>query len=204
MISIEFLLTSLIVVLIPGTGVLYTLSIGLSRGWIASIYAAFGCTLGIVPHIAATVVGVSAVMHMSATAFSVVKILGVLYLLYLAWGMWNDKGVLQLSDSNKRESYLQVVVSGILLNILNPKLSLFFLAFMPQFIPASTQSVTANMLWLASIFMLMTFAVFVVYGGFASAARQYVISKPAILQWLRRGFSVAFVALGAKLALAER
>jgi threonine/homoserine/homoserine lactone efflux protein len=202
--TLEFLLTSMIVVLMPGTGVLYTLGIGLSRGWHASIFAAFGCTLGIIPHITASIVGLAALLHMSAMAFQFIKIMGVAYLLYLAWGILNDRGVMQISDSHNYFSHKKIVVSGFLLNILNPKLSIFFLAFLPQFIPENSQDVTVHMLGLAGVFMLMTFVVFVIYGAFASATRKYVVSKPGVILWLRRGFACAFCALGLKLVLSER
>ena len=202
--SIEFLLTSLIVVLIPGTGVLYTLGIGLSSGRSASFYAAIGCTLGIVPHIAASVAGLAALLHVSALAFQIVKFLGVAYLLYLAWGILNDRGVLQVSEGETSHSPGKIVLAGILLNVLNPKLSLFFLAFLPQFVPIDTSGATAHMLYLAGIFMLMTLVVFVIYGACASATRRFIISRPGVLLWFRRGFAAAFCMLGAKLALSER
>ncbi|MEM7293561.1 MAG: LysE family translocator [Pseudomonadota bacterium] len=202
--TVEFFLTSFIVVLVPGTGVIYTLGVGLSSGWRASIFAATGCTLGILPHIAASIVGLAALLHVSAIAFQTVKILGVAYLLYMAWGILRDRGVLQISETAGNFSRLKIVSSGFLLNILNPKLSIFFLAFLPQFVSVDASNATAQMLGLAGIFMLMTFVVFVVYGAFASATRQFVVSRPQVMVWLRRGFAGAFCALGAKLALAER
>lgn len=199
----EYLLTSLVVVLLPGTGVLYTLAIGLSRGWKASLLAAFGCTLGIVPHVAASIVGLAALLHASALAFQIVKYLGVAYLLYMAWGMLRAGGALEVSGDGVRRPARKVVIDGILLNILNPKLSLFFLAFLPQFVPAGATDATAQMLALAAVFMLLTFIVFVGYGAFAAAARRHVISKPAVMRWMRRGFAGAFAALGIRLATAE-
>ncbi|WP_136659834.1 LysE family translocator [Nitratireductor sp. XY-223] len=199
----EYLLTSLVVVLLPGTGVLYTLAIGLGRGWRASVLAAFGCTLGIVPHVAASIVGLAALLHASALAFQIVKYLGVAYLLYMAWGMLRDGGAFEISRQGAQRSGRKVVIDGILLNILNPKLSLFFLAFLPQFVPAGAADATAQMLALAAVFMLLTFIVFVGYGTFAAAARRHVISKPAVMRWMRRGFAGAFGALGLRLALSN-
>lgn len=202
--TLEYLLTSMIVILLPGTGVLYTLAFGLSRGWRASVFAAFGCTLGILPHIAASLVGLAALLHTSAMAFQVVKYLGVAYLLYMAWSIWRDGGALRISQSNTAFSAARIIVSGALLNVLNPKLSLFFLAFLPQFVPLGAPDPTATMLGLAATFMVLTFIVFVGYGAFASAARHYVISKPLTMLWLRRGFAGAFGALGLRLAFSER
>jgi len=204
MMSIEFFITSLIVVLAPGTGVIYTVATGLARGGLVSIAAAFGCTLGILPHIAAAVFGLAALLHASALAFQVVKIAGVLYLLFMAWSILRDKGTLSVNERIDARSFGKVIVRGFLINILNPKLSIFFLAFLPQFIPADTSTVTGSMITLGGIFMLMTFMVFIGYGIFAAAVRRHIIDKPKVMAWSRRIFAGTFVALGAKLAFAER
>ena len=202
--SPEFLLTSIVVILLPGTGVLYTLAFGLGKGWRASVLAAFGCTLGILPHIAASIAGLAALLHASALAFQVIKYLGVAYLLYMAWSVLRDDGALKVADRDTRVSAAKIIANGFLLNILNPKLSLFFLAFLPQVVPAKSSNATATMLGLAATFMLLTFVVFVGYGAFAAATRRYVISRPRVMLWLRRSFAGAFGALGLRLALAER
>ncbi|HEX6093924.1 MAG TPA: LysE family transporter, partial [Dongiaceae bacterium] len=95
-------------------------------------------------------------------------------------------------------------VDAILINILNPKLSIFFFAFLPQFVRADDPAPLSHMLLLSAVFMLLTFVVFVGYGLFAASVRSHVISRPRVLAWMRRAFAAAFVALGAKLALAER
>jgi threonine/homoserine/homoserine lactone efflux protein len=204
MMSIEFFITSLIVVLAPGTGVIYTVATGLARGGLVSIAAAFGCTLGILPHITAAVFGLAALLHASALAFQVVKIAGVLYLLFMAWSILRDKGTLSVDERIDARSFGKVIVRGFLINILNPKLSIFFLAFLPQFIPADTSTVTGSMITLGGIFMLMTFMVFIGYGIFAATVRRHIIDKPKVMAWSRRIFAGTFVALGAKLAFAER
>lgn len=202
--SIEFLVLSLIVVLSPGTGVLYTLAHGLAGGGKQSVFAAFGCTLGILPHIAAAVLGVAALLHASAVAFQVVKFAGVAYLIYLAWGAWREKGMLAMSNDVNERSWSGIIIKGFLINILNPKLSLFFLAFLPQFVAPAGVSVTMQMLFLGAVFMLMTFIVFIGYGYFAALVRTQVISKPRVMMWFRRAIAGAFVSLGLKLAFAER
>jgi threonine/homoserine/homoserine lactone efflux protein len=203
-VSIEFLLTSLIVIVSPGTGVLYTLAAGLSRGSRASVVAAFGCTLGIVPHMAAAIMGLAALLHASALAFQTLKYLGVAYLLYMAWNALRERGALRVEREVGARSAVQVTVNAILINILNPKLSIFFLAFLPQFVSADEAQPVARMLELSAVFMLLTFVVFVGYGLFAASIRTHIISRPRVLTWMRRTFAAAFVALGAKLALAER
>ena len=202
--SVEFLLTSFIVIISPGTGVLYTLAAGLSCGSRASVVAAFGCTIGIVPHMAAAIMGLAALLHTSALAFQTFKYLGVAYLLYMAWSTLRERGALKVEQEVGVRSAIQVTMTGILINILNPKLSIFFLAFLPQFISAGEPHPLTRMFMLSGVFMLMTFVVFVGYGLFAASIRDHVISRPRVLTWMRRSFAAAFVALGAKLALSDR
>jgi threonine/homoserine/homoserine lactone efflux protein len=203
-VSLEFLLTSLVVVASPGTGVLYTLAAGLSRGWRAGVVAAFGCTLGIVPHMAAAITGLAAVLHTSALAFQALKYLGVAYLLYMAWATLREHGALRIEAQATPRRASRVVVSAVLVNILNPKLSIFFFAFLPQFVGADEPHPPSRMLALSAVFMLLTFVVFAGYGVFAASVRERVTARPRVLAWMRRGFASAFAALGAKLALADR
>ncbi len=202
--SVEFLVTSLIVIVSPGTGVLYTLAAGLAHGTRASFVAAFGCTLGIVPHMAAAILGLAALLHTSALAFQTLKYLGIVYLLYMAWSTLRERGALRVERHVSARSAAKVTVTAILINILNPKLSIFFLAFLPQFVTADDPNPLARMLVLSAVFMLMTFVVFAAYGLFAASVRDQVISRPRVLTWLRRTLAAAFVALGAKLAFADR
>ena len=202
--SPEFLLTSLIVVASPGTGVLVTLAAGLSRGARAALVAAFGCTLGILPHMLAAVTGLAALLHTSALAFQLIKYAGVAYLLYMAWTTLKEHGPLKVEADDAPRSDRQVIVSAILVNVLNPKLSIFFFAFLPQFVSLDDGNPVPRMIELSLVFMAMTFAVFMVYGVFAAAVRTHVTSRPRVLVWMRRTFAAAFVALGAKLAVAER
>jgi threonine/homoserine/homoserine lactone efflux protein len=202
--SIDFLITSLIIIVSPGTGVLYTLAAGLSRGARASVVAAFGCTLGIVPHMIAAIMGLAALLHASALAFHTFKYLGVAYLLYMAWNALREQGALRIEKQVGARSAVQVTVHAILINILNPKLSIFFFAFLPQFVSVKEAHPLGHMAELSGVFMLLTFIVFVGYGLFAAAVRAHIISRPRVLAWMRRTFAAAFVALGVKLAFADR
>ena len=204
MITLEFLVTSLIVVLIPGTGVIFTVSTGILQGRKASVFAAIGCTAGIVPHLLATVLGLAAIMHTSALAFQVLKYAGVAYLFYLAYATWKDKTAFAISNAPTTSTATRLVVRGVLLNILNPKLTLFLLAFLPPFVEPGAASPLMHLLFLSGIFMVMTLVVFVVYGFLAHAFRQAVIESPRVQAWLRRGFAAAFAGLGANLAASER
>ena len=204
MITLEFLITSLIVVLIPGTGVVFTVSAGLVQGRRAGLFASLGCTLGIVPHLLATVLGLAAVMHTSALAFQLLKYAGVAYLLYLAVATWRDRSAFVVQEGGAQRSALSLTVKAFLLNILNPKLTIFFLAFLPQFVDPAAASPLGQLLLLSGVFMAMTFVVFVVYGLLAHAFRRAVIDSPRVQDWLRRGFSAAFAGLGTQLAFSER
>ena len=204
MITVEFLITSLIIVLIPGPGVLFTISTGLVQGRTASVFAALGCTAGIVPHLLATALGLAALMHTSAVAFQALKYAGVAYLLYLAYATWKDKSAFVVDGVPSRSTAIGIIIKAILLNILNPKLTIFFLAFLPQFVEPGASSPFAQLLMLSGLFMAMTFAVFIVYGLLAHAFRRAVIESPHVQSWLRRGFAGTFAGLGVQLALTER
>ncbi|CTQ71577.1 LysE family translocator [Roseibium alexandrii] len=203
--SLEFLITALIVVLVPGTGVVYTVAVGLGKGRQAAIAAAFGCTLGIIPAILASVIGLAALMHTSALVFTAVKYAGVAYLLYLAWQTLKDSGPLELkADKSNRKSMLATVRTGFLINILNPKLTVFFLAFLPQFVSPLAANPTLDMALLGGVFMAMTFAVFIVYGMFAALVGEKVLRSDMVMLWMRRAVATAFAGFGLRLALAEQ
>lgn len=202
--TLEFLLTSLVIVASPGTGAIYTVAAGLSGGTRASLVAAFGCTLGIVPHMLAAVSGLAALLHTSALAFQLLKYLGVAYLLYMAYAMFRDRGMLSLNGEADEKNVRQLIVSAIFINLLNPKLSIFFFAFLPQFVSAEEASPVNRMLELSLVFMALTFAIFAAYGVFAAAVRRHVISNASVQTWMRRGFAAAFAGLAAQLAFTSR
>ena len=212
--SAEFLITSIIVILVPGSGVLYTLALGIGRGWTAGVLGAVAGTLAILPHMAASIagcpqcsrvpVGAAALLHASALAFQIVKYLGAAYLLYMAWEVLRSGGALELTEETQPRSAGRILLDGMLIGLLNPKLSLFFLAFLPQFAPADAPGATAHMLMLAGVFMALTLVVFIGYAAFASAARRHILSRPTVLRWMRRSFAGVFGFLSLRLALSER
>jgi threonine/homoserine/homoserine lactone efflux protein len=189
--SPEFWITTFIVVASPGTGAVYTIATGLGRGGRASVIAAFACTLGIIPHLLAAMLGLAALLHASA-------------LLWMAWQTLRQKGAMRLDGDATPRSTLRIMADGIALNLLNPKLSIFFVAFLPQFTDPTAANPLPEMLALSAVFMAMTFVVFALYGLFAAAMRDHVISRPTVMAWIRRSFAMAFVALGARLAVTER
>jgi threonine/homoserine/homoserine lactone efflux protein len=201
-VTVEFLLTSLVIVATPGTGVLYTTAAGLAGGVRAAAVAAVGCTLGIVPHMLAALTGLAALLNASTPAFHVLKYVGVAYLFYLAWSTIRDKTALAVDTDTPNRTVTRVVASGVMVNVLNPKLTIFFFAFLPQFVRPDDPSTVLRMVELSAVFMALTFVVFVGYGWSAAAVRDRIIGRPRVQTWIRRGFAGTFVALGAMLAFA--
>jgi threonine/homoserine/homoserine lactone efflux protein len=204
MINPQFLLTSLVVVLVPGTGVVYTITTGLTLKWRASLAAAFGCTLGIVPHIMASILGLSALLNMSAHVFSVLKLAGAIYLLYLAWNMWREAGTLEINNKTAEIGAKQIIKRAVAINLLNPKLTIFFFAFLPPFTSTNSSSPTMEMIMLSAIFMGMTFIVFACYGIMASGIRAYLMNSSRAVKRLQRAFAVALAGFAVELALSEK
>lgn len=200
----EFLITSLIVILLPGTGVIYTVARGVSGGLRAGLLAAFGCTLGIIPHMLASIAGLAAILHASALAFEVLRIIGVIYLLFIAWSMLRESVALDTAPDQPVEAAARIVRKGAFTNVFNPKLSLFFLAFLPQFVPDGAPDLTARMLVLGGVFMLLTFLVFAVYAALAASLRRQVLGRPAVMTWMQRSFAAALGLMGLRLALSDR
>jgi len=202
MVSTEFLLTSLLVVLVPGTGVIYTISKGLSQDWKASLFAALGCTAGIFPHLIVSILGLTYILDLSARIFQVIRYAGALYLLYLAWGMWRDSGSLKLETSLNQLQPGQVVVKAILINLLNPKLTIFFLSFLPLFLNPEAGSISHQMIGLSAVFMLMTLLIFSLYGILASKL-QILLQSSLAFRNVQRSFAVLLSAMAVKLAVSE-
>lgn len=202
--SIAFLLTTLVVVATPGTGAVFSIAAGLSRGTKAGIVAAFGCTLGVIPHMVAAITGLAAILNASAIAFQTIKWLGVAYLLYLAWKTFRDKSLIDVDADTAPASFWSVIRTAILINLLNPKLTIFFFAFLPQFVPVGEVNGTWHMVGLSLVFMVLTFVVFALYGVFAATMRTQVITRPKVMAWLRRTFAATYVLLAGRLALETR
>jgi len=200
----EFLLTSLIVVLIPGTGAVYTITTGITLKWKASIAAAIGCTLGIIPHILASILGLSAILNMSAQVFSVLKLAGSAYLLYLAWNMWREAGKLELNKKNTETSISQIILKAIAINLLNPKLTIFFFAFLPLFVSKNSSSPTLEMVMLSVIFMGITLLVFALYGILSSGVSAYLINSSKAVKRMQQTFAIILAGFAVQLAVSEK
>lgn len=201
---LEFTLTSLVVIATPGTGALYTIAMGLAHGRATAIIAAFGCTLGIVPHMAAAMVGLAAILATSDAAFNILKLAGALYLIWMAISVWRDTSLLSPAGETRRQSAAEIIRHAVLINLLNPKLSIFFLALLPQFVHPDDPGALAAMTGYSLAFMVMTFVIFALYGIFAAMARDKVLSRPRLTVLIRRAFAAGFLLLGIRLALAGR
>ena len=204
MLNPEFLLASLIVVLIPGTGVVYTITTGLTLKWRASLAAAIGCTLGIVPHILASILGLSALLNMSAHVFSILKLTGALYLLYLAWNMWREAGTLEITKKNAETSFMKIILKAIVINLLNPKLTIFFFAFLPLFVSQNSTSPTVEMIMLSAVFMGLTLIVFALYGILASGISAYLMNSARAVKRVQQAFALILAGFAVKMALSEK
>ncbi len=202
--ELDFFLTSLIVIISPGPGALLTVAAGLSGRTVAVLATALGCTLGIIPHLLAAITGLASLLNTSATAFELVRYVGAAYLLYMGWATWRSTMTLEVMPDAPTRSAGERIAEAVLVNLLNPKLSLFFLTFLPQFIAPTESHPTWRMAQLSMVFMALTFAVFMGYGIFASRFRNRILQRPNVLQWLQRGFAAAFIGLGTKLALLPR
>nr|WP_314418060.1 LysE family translocator [uncultured Erwinia sp.] len=203
-VSADYLMTSLLIVMSPGTGALITLSAGLKQGSRSALLAAVGCTLGVVPHMLAAITGLAALLHASPTAFAVVRYAGVCYLLVMAWQTMRESGPLSVTAESPQPSARRLVLQSIAANILNPKLSLFFLAFLPQFVRPDATSPLQSMLMLSAIFAAMTFAVFALYGLFAAALSQRILASQRIMLLIRWSVALAFIAIALRLATASQ
>ncbi|MBH1894707.1 LysE family translocator [Serratia marcescens] len=200
----DFLLTSLLIVISPGTGALITLSTGLQQGARRALVAAAGCTLGVVPHMLAAVTGLAALLQANPLAFGLVKYIGVAYLLFMGWQTLRNSGPLSLTQSSMQPSQGALVRYAILANALNPKLSVFFLAFLPQFVTSGDPHPVRTMLLLSTLFAVMTLAIFAFYGAFAARVRHLILGNVRVINGIRWSVSVAFIVLAVKLALSHQ
>lgn len=202
--SLQFLLTSLLIVAAPGTGAIYCIFTGMKSGIRSSLIAALACTLGILPHLLAAITGLAALLHASAVAFHSIKYAGVLYLFYLAWNMWKDEGEAESGEMAPTQSMSSILRKGIVINLLNPKLTIFFFAFLPGFVDSGSASGSIQMLYLSGIFMALTFIVFAIYGAMAGWFQSVLLTNSTSMRILNKIFAVSFVAVGSRLAFEKQ
>lgn len=203
--SVEFLLTTLVVVAIPGTGVIYTVSNALGGGLRRGCFAATACTLGILPHMLAAMFGLSGIMRAGAAAFETVRWAGVAYLIFMGVAMIRDGGSFSLAARDVSDDPTgQVVRRGLLLSLLNPKLTVFFLAFLPQFLDSQPRTLDMRLVGLGAIFMLMTLVVFTAYAYASAAIRDLVLGAPPVRRWFQNSMGALLILFAARLAVTDR
>lgn len=200
-----FILTSFIIILLPGTGVMYTISTGLIKGKRMSIIAALGCTLGIIPHLITSICLSSLLLKMNAQAFFILKILGGLYLLYLGIGMLKSKADLNFNNTSatgkeSSNTLTTIITRGILINLLNPKLTLFFFSFLPQYISTNSDNYIKISFLLGLAFMFITFIVFIGYGLLAGLTKSFFVNSPKRVQCIQNVFGIIFIIFAVKLS----
>lgn len=201
--TLSFLISSLIIVLIPGTGVIYTITTGFTKGKRASILAALGCTVGIIPHLCLSITLSSLLLQMGSSVFNIVKIFGMFYLLYLGIGMIISKSNPSFESTQGSLQALAIVRQGILINLLNPKLTIFFLSFLPQYIGSSKQDYFVSSLELGLVFMFLTVIVFICYGTLAGSTKKLIEKSPRTINILQKCFGLIFVIFAFQLGFAS-
>jgi threonine/homoserine/homoserine lactone efflux protein len=198
-----FLVTSLIIIATPGTGAILTIAAGIRGGKRLSLVTALGCTLGIVPHLVAAITGTAALLRLGGVAFEVLRWVGIAYLLYMAISTWRSSGPLSLGEAAAPAPALRTIGNAILANLLNPKLTLFFFAFLPQFVRTDVGSLP-QMLALSGTFMALTLVVFAAYGLAASFFRHHLVERPTLTRRIQKGFALSYVGIGVGLATTHR
>jgi threonine/homoserine/homoserine lactone efflux protein len=187
----------------PGPDNLFILAQGITRGRKPAIVTALGMCSGVSVHTLAAALGISALFYSSALAFTLLKAAGAAYLFYLAWKTFRDSGGLRPAKPLELPAGA-LFRRGFLMNVLNPKVALFFLAFLPQFVSRDSGSIPAQMLLLGLLFMAQAVVLFGALGYFAGGIGGFLLSRPRIARhfnWLTGGI---FVALGLRIALVER
>lgn len=198
-----FIITSLVIILLPGIGVTYTISTGITKGRKESIIAALGCTAGIIPHLIVSIGLSSLLIKINENAFNLVKVVGALYLLYLGIEMILSKSKLDFNNKIMENRTRTILCRGIMINLLNPKLTLFFFAFLPQYISSNCKSYIVESAMLGIAFMLITFLVFAGYGMLASLIKTLITKSPQRLQHMQQLFGIIFVAFAIEIAISS-
>ena len=201
---LSFFSVAILLTLAPGPDILFVIAQSVSQGKHAGIATALGLCTGLLVHISAAVLGVSAVIYQSALAFSVVKYAGAVYLLYLAWQAFRERDEGLSFGRQKPMAYASLYKKGIVMNVLNPKVSLFFLALQPQFVDPSAGQIPQQMLVLGVIFLVQALAVFTLVSIGAEKLRQWLSAHTAItrrIHWLK---GAIFALIGIQIAVSER
>ena len=195
-----FILTSLIIIITPGTGVIYTISTGLTRGRRKGVFAALGCTLGILPHLVFTILISSFFLKISDQAFFIIKLIGAFYLLYLGISMLLTKGKIVFNSDKEESSVVPIMKKGIFINLLNPQLTLFFVSFLPQFIDKNSLYYLQKIFLLGIAFMVLSLFIFIIYALLAGCVEKLLKTSSGKILRLQQAFGIVFILLAINLA----
>ncbi|MFC7442206.1 LysE family translocator [Laceyella putida] len=201
---LTFLAYSVSLTLLPGPDILFVLSQSVFQGKKDGLAISLGLCTGLIAHTLAAALGVSMILYHSALAFHVLKIAGVAYLLYLAWQSLKATGEASLQPAEKKQSLGALYKRGILMNLLNPKVSIFFLAFFPQFVEAQAGHVPLQMLTLGFVFIAQALVIFTAVSLIAGKLGERFLQKHLKGKWVNYGTAGIFALLGIRLAFVEK
>lgn len=203
-IIIYFIAVSMLLTIAPGPDILYVITQSISQGKRAGIATALGLCTGLMVHTTAAAFGVSAILQQSAIAFKILKYLGAIYLFFLAWKAFREKEHSLSEMTTKNKDAASLYRQGIYMNILNPKVGLFFLAFLPQFVNSKAGNIPGQMILLGALFMLQSILIFSIVAIVSEILSKKILSKPNIAKYINHAKAIIFTLIGVKLALSDR
>jgi len=196
---LSFSVASIALCLAPGPDNLFVLSQSVTHGWEAGLEVTFGLCTGLLFHTVAVVLGLAAVLQASTVAFTIVKVIGVGYLLFLAWKAFTAKTQeLGIADRLSKGGFYR---RGVIMNLINPKISIFFLAFLPQFVSPENGFVTMQVITLGSMFIMATIVVFGAVAFMGGALRDFLVRSPKAQTIMNKTSGVVLASLAIRLAL---
>ena len=200
-----FAFASLVLNITPGADMLYVATRSASQGVKSGIVSALGIMTGCIVHLAAAIAGLSAIIANSATAFSVVKYLGAAYLIYLGLkSFFSKQNKFDLKTDQERESLSKIFWQGVVTNVLNPKVALFFLAFLPQFVDVKTSDVKWQILLLGTWFNISGTIVNIVVAFIFGRLGDWFAKRQWFITWQNKITGIVLLGLGIKIALSSR
>jgi threonine/homoserine/homoserine lactone efflux protein len=201
---ILFVGVSWALIIAPGPDMLYVITRGVTQGRRAGMLSAVGVICGILVHTTAAAFGLTLILHTSAFAFSLIKYLGAIYLIALGVKAWRDKSTFRLQSSRVSVSFHKVFWQGVLSNVLNPKVAIFFLAFLPQFVDKASNQMTFQMVILGLTFACFGLCFLLMIGYSSGTIGSWLTGRPRYAQFLQRFAGGILIGLGVRLALTER
>ncbi len=201
---IYFLLASITLTLMPGPDIIFVTTLSMTKGGKKGFLTALGLCTGLFVHTAAAAIGISAIIYHSALAFQILKYAGALYLFYLAWQVLKSSNTVCVEQNHINQSCLSLYKRGILMNLLNPKVSVFFLAFLPQFVEPGAGAVSLQMIFLGGLFIIQALVVFgliSIMSGYLGEKLLHRTSRSQVVQWMEAS---VYATVGLRLVFMDR